>query len=106
MGWRGAAARACGAGRGPQAAARGVAVPAGGTQVLHDEGGRVWIMLHSGSRNIGNVTAQYYDGKAKVPPFPTAAAPPPPPPKYTHTHTHTHILPPHCACCLGSTQRV
>lgn len=30
-------------------------------QVLHDETGRVWLMLHSGSRNIGNVTAQYYD---------------------------------------------
>ena len=30
-------------------------------QVVHDEGGRVWLMLHSGSRNIGNVTAQYYD---------------------------------------------
>ena len=21
----------------------------------------MWLMLHSGSRNIGNVTAQYYD---------------------------------------------
>lgn len=31
------------------------------TQVLHDESGRMWLMLHSGSRNIGNVTAQYYD---------------------------------------------
>lgn len=30
-------------------------------QVLHDESGRMWLMLHSGSRNIGNVTAQYYD---------------------------------------------
>ena len=30
-------------------------------QVLHDEAGRMWLMLHSGSRNIGNVTAQYYD---------------------------------------------
>lgn len=30
-------------------------------QVLHDETGRMWLMLHSGSRNIGNVTAQYYD---------------------------------------------
>lgn len=32
-----------------------------GLQVLHDETGRMWLMLHSGSRNIGNVTAQYYD---------------------------------------------
>ena len=30
-------------------------------QVLHDENGRVWLMLHSGSRNIGNITAQNYD---------------------------------------------
>ncbi|KAL3162503.1 hypothetical protein ABBQ32_010163 [Trebouxia sp. C0010 RCD-2024] len=30
-------------------------------EVLHDETGRMWLMLHSGSRNIGNVTAQYYD---------------------------------------------
>lgn len=30
-------------------------------QVLHDETGRVWLMLHSGSRNIGNITAQNYD---------------------------------------------
>lgn len=32
-----------------------------GGQVLYDEGGRVWVMLHSGSRNVGNITAQYYD---------------------------------------------
>lgn len=37
-----------------------------GPQVLHDENDRVWIMLHSGSRNIGNQTAQHYDSKAKV----------------------------------------
>lgn len=30
-------------------------------QVLYDETGRVWLMLHSGSRNIGNITAQNYD---------------------------------------------
>lgn len=30
-------------------------------EVLHDETGRVWLMLHSGSRNIGNITAQNYD---------------------------------------------
>mmetsp|Transcript_496 Transcript_496/g.1474 ORF Transcript_496/g.1474 Transcript_496/m.1474 type:complete len:344 (+) Transcript_496:155-1186(+) len=34
-------------------------------EVLHDENDRVWIMLHSGSRNIGNQTAQHYDSKAK-----------------------------------------
>ena len=30
-------------------------------QLVYDETGRVWIMLHSGSRNIGNKTAQHYD---------------------------------------------
>ncbi len=35
-------------------------------QLVHDETGRVWIMLHSGSRNIGNTTAQHYDKLAKV----------------------------------------
>ena len=30
-------------------------------QLVHDETGRVWIMLHSGSRGIGNSTAQHYD---------------------------------------------
>ena len=33
-------------------------------ELVHDETGRVWVMLHSGSRNIGNITAQLYDGKA------------------------------------------
>lgn len=35
-------------------------------QVLHDENGRVWLMLHSGSRNIGNITAQNYDKIAQA----------------------------------------
>lgn len=35
-------------------------------QLVHDETGRVWIMLHSGSRNIGNTTAQHYDELAKT----------------------------------------
>jgi len=30
-------------------------------ELVHDEADRVWMMLHSGSRNIGNVTAQHYD---------------------------------------------
>merc|ERR1719330_2045668 len=30
-------------------------------ELVYDEADRVWMMLHSGSRNIGNVTAQYYD---------------------------------------------
>ena len=34
-------------------------------QVVYDETGRVWIMLHSGSRNIGNTTATHYDRLAK-----------------------------------------
>ena len=33
-------------------------------QLVYDETGRVWIMLHSGSRNIGNKTAQHYDDVA------------------------------------------
>merc|ERR1711953_1562836 len=33
-------------------------------ELVYDEEGRVWMMLHSGSRNIGNVTAQHYDGVA------------------------------------------
>lgn len=33
-------------------------------ELVYDETGRVWVMLHSGSRNIGNITAQLYDGKA------------------------------------------
>jgi len=33
-------------------------------QVVHDETGRVWIMLHSGSRNVGKTTAEHYDGIA------------------------------------------
>ena len=35
-------------------------------QVVHDESGRVWLMLHSGSRNIGNITAQNYDKIAQA----------------------------------------
>lgn len=31
------------------------------SQLVYDETGRVWIMLHSGSRGIGNSTAQHYD---------------------------------------------
>ncbi|CAL8470869.1 g10411 [Coccomyxa elongata] len=34
-------------------------------EVVYDETGRVWIMLHSGSRNIGNSTATHYDRLAK-----------------------------------------
>ncbi|CAE8717294.1 unnamed protein product [Polarella glacialis] len=30
-------------------------------ELVYDEEDRVWMMLHSGSRNIGNVTAQHYD---------------------------------------------
>jgi len=33
-------------------------------ELVYDEADRVWMMLHSGSRNIGNVTAQHYDKKA------------------------------------------
>lgn len=33
-------------------------------ELVYDEQDRVWMMLHSGSRNIGNVTAQHYDGVA------------------------------------------
>ncbi|KAL0029316.1 hypothetical protein WJX79_009968 [Trebouxia sp. C0005] len=35
-------------------------------EVVHDESGRVWLMLHSGSRNIGNITAQNYDKIAQA----------------------------------------
>ena len=35
-------------------------------RVVHDESGRVWLMLHSGSRNIGNITAQNYDKIAQA----------------------------------------
>lgn len=35
-------------------------------EVVHeDRHGEVWILLHSGSRNIGNRVAQHYDGLAK-----------------------------------------
>ncbi|KAF4693238.1 hypothetical protein FOZ60_011464 [Perkinsus olseni] len=63
----------------PTAHARGVS-PAGGPLKLLElarwvaatillnyftiEEENIWLMLHSGSRNIGNVTAQYYDGLA------------------------------------------
>lgn len=30
-------------------------------ELVYDEAGHVWMLLHSGSRNIGNVTAQHYD---------------------------------------------
>lgn len=30
-------------------------------EVVHDEDERVFILLHSGSRNIGNITAEHYD---------------------------------------------
>eukprot|EP00928_Gymnodinium_smaydae_P031155 TRINITY_DN2295_c0_g2_i1.p1 TRINITY_DN2295_c0_g2~~TRINITY_DN2295_c0_g2_i1.p1 ORF type:complete len:443 (+),score=82.75 TRINITY_DN2295_c0_g2_i1:335-1663(+) len=33
-------------------------------ELVYDEDDNVWMMLHSGSRNIGNVTAQHYDGVA------------------------------------------
>ncbi len=35
-------------------------------EVLHDETGAIWIMLHSGSRNIGKVTAEHYNTVAKA----------------------------------------
>jgi tRNA-splicing ligase RtcB (3'-phosphate/5'-hydroxy nucleic acid ligase) len=35
-------------------------------EVLHDEDGGVWIMLHSGSRNIGKLTAEHYNTLAKT----------------------------------------
>jgi tRNA-splicing ligase RtcB (3'-phosphate/5'-hydroxy nucleic acid ligase) len=35
-------------------------------EVLHDEDGGVWIMLHSGSRNIGKLTAEHYNALAKA----------------------------------------
>ena len=35
-------------------------------QVVYDDTDRVWVMLHSGSRNIGNVTATHYDRLAKA----------------------------------------
>ncbi|GAB5365998.1 hypothetical protein AAMO2058_001106800 [Amorphochlora amoebiformis] len=35
-------------------------------EVLYDDGDdNIWIMLHSGSRNIGNICAQYWDNVAK-----------------------------------------
>eukprot|EP01023_Acetabularia_acetabulum_P068500 TRINITY_DN9723_c0_g1_i13.p1 TRINITY_DN9723_c0_g1~~TRINITY_DN9723_c0_g1_i13.p1 ORF type:complete len:291 (-),score=48.62 TRINITY_DN9723_c0_g1_i13:1276-2148(-) len=35
-------------------------------EIVYDEGEQqVWILLHSGSRNIGNITAELYDKKAK-----------------------------------------
>ncbi|KAF4678120.1 hypothetical protein FOL47_005399 [Perkinsus chesapeaki] len=30
-------------------------------ELLYDEEDGIWLMLHSGSRNIGNITAQHYD---------------------------------------------
>lgn len=30
-------------------------------ELVYDENEQVWMMLHSGSRNIGNITAQHYD---------------------------------------------
>lgn len=35
-------------------------------EVLHDEDDGVWVMLHSGSRHIGKVTAEHYNEKAKT----------------------------------------
>ena len=35
-------------------------------QVVYDDNDRVWVMLHSGSKNIGNVTATHYDRLAKA----------------------------------------
>jgi tRNA-splicing ligase RtcB len=34
-------------------------------ELVSDEQGRVWIMLHSGSRNIGNITAEHHDSVAR-----------------------------------------
>lgn len=33
-------------------------------EIVADETDRVWLMLHSGSRHIGNFTAEYYNEKA------------------------------------------
>eukprot|EP00192_Tetraselmis_astigmatica_P005008 CAMPEP_0117648314 /NCGR_PEP_ID=MMETSP0804-20121206/330_1 /TAXON_ID=1074897 /ORGANISM="Tetraselmis astigmatica, Strain CCMP880" /LENGTH=434 /DNA_ID=CAMNT_0005453891 /DNA_START=273 /DNA_END=1578 /DNA_ORIENTATION=- len=35
-------------------------------EVVYDETGQVWVMLHSGSRNIGNETARHHDAMAKL----------------------------------------
>lgn len=35
-------------------------------EVVYDEAtNQVWLMLHSGSRNVGNKTATHHDGQAK-----------------------------------------
>jgi len=34
-------------------------------ELVYDEDGMVWIMLHSGSRNIGNTSASYHDSVAR-----------------------------------------
>ncbi|GMH40104.1 hypothetical protein BSKO_08008 [Bryopsis sp. KO-2023] len=34
-------------------------------EVVYDELDRVWVMLHSGSRNVGNTSAQFHDEVAK-----------------------------------------
>ncbi len=34
-------------------------------EIQEDEEGMVWIMIHSGSRNLGTKVAEYYAGKAK-----------------------------------------
>lgn len=34
-------------------------------EVVADETGRIWLMLHSGSRYIGKFTAEFYNGLAK-----------------------------------------
>ncbi len=35
-------------------------------EVLADESDQVWLMLHSGSRGIGNNTAEYYNKQAMI----------------------------------------
>src|SRR5688572_20226377 len=35
-------------------------------ELQRDEGGQVWFMLHSGSRNIGTQVCNHYDGVAKA----------------------------------------
>ncbi|MFZ4618405.1 MAG: RtcB family protein [Rectinemataceae bacterium] len=35
-------------------------------EIVHDPEGKVWIMLHSGSRNLGKITAERYDGMARA----------------------------------------
>ncbi|WP_066633348.1 RtcB family protein [Labilibacter marinus] len=35
-------------------------------EIQHGSDGYIWVMIHSGSRNLGNQVAQFYDKKAKA----------------------------------------